>query len=420
MELYDTKLEKMSSSERASYYNEKVRWVVEHAYQNAPAMRNKMDEAGINPSQIQVVKDMEKIPVTKKDDLIDLQEGNPPFGGLLGVPFEEVKGIFISPGPIYDPFGNEVYFRTERILYAMGFRKDDLVLNTFSYHMVPAGLYFHEAMSSLGVKVLPTGVGNTELQLKIMRELKASGYVGTPSFLMTLIKRAESLGYDFQKDFYLKTAYLASEMLPQSTRDSFEKDYGINTSQAYGTADMGITAYECGEQSGLHIAEDFLIEIVDPITGKQVGPGEIGEVVVTPFEKTRPLLRFGTGDLSVYTDDPCTCGRTSSRLLRIVGRVGESIKVRGMFVHPRELSQSFSKFPQIDVYQAIVNRIDHRDDVTLKIELKDNDAGTEELSEKILETVSSDCRVKFDRVEYLTKGTLLKDCKLIVDDRTWT
>ena len=416
---FDTKIEKMPPAERENYHNEKVRWVVEYAYQNAPAMRNKMDEAGINPTQIQTVKDMEKIPVTKKDDLIRLQEENPPFGGLLGVPFEEVKGIFISPGPIYDPFGNEVYTRTERILYAMGFRKGDLVLNTFSYHMVPAGLYFHEAMSSLGVNVLPTGVGNTELQLQIMRELNASGYVGTPSFLMTLIKRAESLGYDFRKDFHLKTAYLASEMLPPSMRESFEKDYDINTSQAYGTADMGITAYECGEQSGMHMAEDFLLEITDPLTGKQVGPGEIGEVVVTPFEKTRPLLRFGTGDLSVYTNEPCACGRTSSRLMRIVGRVGESIKVRGMFVHPKELGESISKFPQVSVYQAVVNRSGHRDEVTLKVELKNENIDKEKLSEEILQCVSADCRVKFDRVECIAKGILPEDCKAIVDKRTW-
>jgi len=419
MESSDIELEWMSSEERARYYDEKVKWIVEHAYQTAPAMREKMDKVGISPSHIQTVKDLERIPITKKDDLIRLQKENSPFGGMLGVPVEEINRIFISPGPIYDPFGDEVYSRTARILSAMGFRKGDLVVNTFSYHLVPAGLYFHEALSKLGVTVLPTGVGNTELQLQIMRELKATGYVGTPSFLMTLIKKAEELGYNFRKDFSIKTAYLASEMLPQSLRESFEKEYGINVYQAYGSADMGITAYECSAQSGMHMAEEFLIEIVDPTSGKQLGPGEIGEVVVTPLEKTRPLLRFGTGDLSVYTEEPCSCGRTSPRLLKITGRVGEAVKVRSMFVHPKELADAIGKFPQIINYRIVVNRIGHRDDVTLIIELESEDVDVPQLSENILKNVSEACRVKFDRIELLEKGTLPKEHQKIIDERTW-
>ena len=292
-------------------------------------------------------------------------------------------------------------------------------MNTFSYHMVPAGLYLHLALRNMGVTIVPAGIGNTELQLQIMRELKVTGFIGTPSFLMTLIKRAESLEYDFHKDFYLKTAYLASEMLPSNLRDVFENEYGIHTSQAYGTADTGITAYECGEKSGMHMAEDFLIEITDPATGKQVGPGEIGEVVVTSFEKTRPLLRLGTGDLSVYTDAPCSCGRTSPRLLRIVGRVGEAIKVRAMFVHPKELDEAMTKFPQIATYQAVVSRTGHRDEVTLSVESDEEIIDKQELGDAILECVSGACRVKFDYIEFLPKGSLESDAKKIKDERIW-
>jgi phenylacetate-CoA ligase len=417
--LADDDPERLSPQERQELQDRQVSAVVEYAYENSPAMRKKMDGVGITPFEVRCVKDIEKIPVTKKDDLIRLQQEYPPFGGLLAGPLEDVTEIFVSPGPIYDPFSEEVYTKTERVLYAMGFRKGDLVLNTFSYHLVPAGLYLHLALRNMGVKVVPAGVGNTELQLQVIRELQVTGFVGTPSFLMTLIKRAESLGHDFRKDFHLKTAYLSSEMLPTNMRDSFENDYRIHTSQAYAFAEMGITAYECGEKSGMHMAEDFLIEITDPATGKQIGPGEIGEVVVTSFEKTRPLLRLGTGDLSVYTDAPCSCGRTSPRLLRIVGRVGEAIKVRGMFVHPKELGQSLSKFPHVSVYQAVVNRSGHRDEVTLKIELENENIDKEKLSEEILQCVFADCRVKFDRVEYLAKGILPEDCKVIVDKRTW-
>ena len=228
MEFYDAKLETMSAEDRANYYDEKVRWIVQYAYQNAPAIKEKFDQAGIAPSQIQGVKDLEKIPVTKKDDLIALQKANPPYGGLLGVPKEKIKRVFISPGPIYDSFGEEAYDRLSKIFFAAGFRDDDVVLNTFAYHLVPAGLIMDEALNKLGAMVLPTGVGNTDLQVQIMRDLQATAYVGTPSFLMTLIKKAEELGHDFRKDFALKTAFLGAEMLPQSLRDTFQNEYGIN------------------------------------------------------------------------------------------------------------------------------------------------------------------------------------------------
>ena len=277
----------------------------------------------------------------------------------------------------------------------------------------------HQVLSDLGAMVLPTGVGNTELQVQIMRDMKVNAYVGTPSFLMTLIKKAEELGYNFRKDFALDHAFATAEMLPQSLRDIFEKDYGISTAQAYGTADLGAMGYECSQKSGMHIPEEMLVEIVDPVTGKQLGPGEVGEVVVTSFEQTYPLIRFGTGDLSLYTDEPCPCGRTSSRLVRIAGRVGESVKVRGMFVHPRELEGALSKFSQVANYQAIVNRVGVRDDLTLKLELAGGDVDKQKLSEDVLRSVSAACRVKFDRVEFVAAGIVPKDRKAILDERTW-
>jgi len=418
-ELYDPKLETMPSEERAQYYNEKVRWVVEYAYINAPAMRDKMDKAGIKPSHIREVKDLHKVPITKKDDLTRLQKENPPFGGLLGVPLKDVKQMFVSPGPIYDAFGEEGYTRVVAALYGMGFRRGDMVINTFSYHLVPAGLLIHEALTILGVRVIPTGVGNTDLQLQIMKETGATGYVGTPSFLMTLIEKAEAQGYDIKEDFSLRTAFVGAEMLPQSMREIFQNKYGINVSEAYATADFGPLAFECTQKSGMHIPEGVLIEIVDPVTGKQLGPGKIGEVVVTSLEKTLPVIRFGTGDLSFYADEPCQCGRTSSRLVRIAGRIGDSVKVRGMFVHPDELNSAMGRLPYVTTFQAVVSRSGHRDSVTLKIELSRQEYDESSVSEEIFQCVSDACRIKFDRLEFVATGTIPEGAKLIVDERTW-
>ncbi|NQT71619.1 MAG: AMP-binding protein [Chloroflexi bacterium] len=419
MDIFDVASETMLPDERSKYYDENVKWVVEYAYENASAIRDKMISVGISPSDIKGVNDLEKIPVTKKDDLPVLQSQYPPFGGLLGVPRENISSVFISPGPIYDPFGEEVYIRQEKGLYAMGFRAGDLVLNTFSYHLVPAGLLTHQALSNLGVIVIPSGVGNTDLQLQILHDLDITGFIGTPSFLMTLIEKAEKSGYDFRSDFAVQTALLGAEMLPQTIRNKLVNVYGIRVSESYATADLGIIAYECPCSCGMHIPEELLIEITDPVTGRPLPPGETGEVVITTFEKTRPLVRFGTGDLSMLNEEPCQCERTSPRLVRIVGRVGESVKVRGMMVHPKELSNALQRYSQIAAYQAVVNREGHRDDLTLRIELESDNIDREKLSEDILQAVSTACRVKFDKVEWVGKGTIPEDRKIILDERTW-
>ncbi len=420
MDIFNVESETMLPDERSKYYDENVKWVVEYAYENASAIRDKMTSVGISPSDINGVNDLEKIPVTKKDDLLVLQSQYPPFGGLLGVPRENISSVFISPGPIYDPFGDEVYIRQEKGLYAMGFRAGDLVLNTFSYHLVPAGLLTHQALCNLGVIVIPSGVGNTDLQLQILHDLDITGFIGTPSFLMTLIEKAEKSGYDFRSDFAVQTALLGAEMLPQSIRNKLVNVYGIRVSESYATADLGIIAYECPCSCGMHIPEELLIEITDPVTGRPLPPGETGEVVITTFEKTRPLVRFGTGDLSMLDEEPCQCGRTSPRLVRIVGRVGESVKVRGMMVHPQELRRSLAAFPQVTAYQAMVERLGNRDEVTLRAELLERSLATPDLEQAILDSILKDCRLRFDRVVFLPEGTLAADAPHILDARDWT
>jgi phenylacetate-CoA ligase len=208
-------------------------------------------------------------------------------------------------------------------------------------------------------------------------------------------------------------------MFPDSLRHTFEHEYGITCSQTYGIADIGLLGCECVEKSGFHIPEEVFIEIVDPSTGKQLESGQVGEVVVTPFEKTRPIIRYGTGDLSLFTDEPCACGQKSRRLLRIAGRVGDLVKVRGMFIMPKALSDALQQYSQVVAYQAIVKREGHRDDLTLRIEFESDDIDREKLSEDLLKAVSDACRVKFDRMEWVGKGTIPENRKAILDERTW-
>lgn len=412
--------------EKATFYigvettsiEERLKHIVRYAYENAPAVKEIFEEAGIDPAEIRTLQDLEKIPVTTKDKLVSLQRANPPFGGFLAVPLSSLKRIFFSPGPLYDPQAEEedVIRAAAQAFGAAGFEAGDIVLNTFSYHLVPAGLLLDEALQRIGATVVPTGVGNIELQIKMMLDLRVTGYVGTPSFLMALIKKAEEMGLDFQKQFALKKALFTAEPYPPSLRRTFEEDYGLQTAEAYGTAELGLLGYQCSERSGLHIPDQVIVEIVDPDTGKRLGPGEVGEVVVTTFNETYPLIRFGTGDLSAIAFEPCPCGRTSPRLLGIVGRVGEAVKVRGMFIHPRQLEEAIAPFAELARYQAVVSRPETRDEMTLRVQLA-KEVDREKLSDALRKRIVDICRVKVDRIEFVAE--IPEDAKRIVDERVW-
>jgi len=417
-EFYNAALETMPIKERARYVNESLRDIVQYAYDHAPAVKEKMDRVNVKPSQVVTVKDLEKIPITRKDDFGELQKLNPPFGGFLGVP--ETKEIFVSPGPIYEPEIPECQFdAAAKALCATGCGKGDIVIVTVSFHMVPAGAHFAGAAKKLGITMIPAGVGNTELQLQIMRDLKVTAYAGTPSFLMILIKRAEELGYNFRQDFALKYALLGAEMLPESLRRTFEQDYGIRAQQIYSTAELLLLGYECSQKSGWHVPEEVFIEIVDHTTGKQLAPGEVGQIVVTPFNKIFPLIRYGTGDLSSIIAEPCPCGRTSPRLTGLLGRVGEEVKARGMFIHPRQVKEVMAKFDQVAQFQVKVGRQKQRDIITINLELKDETLDKQKLTDDLAQAFQDICRVKADKIEFVAKGTIPEEHKVIEDERTW-
>jgi len=419
-EFFD-ELEIMPVAEREEYLNQRLSETVEHAYHHAPVVRQVFDKAEVSPAQIRTIKDLEKLPIIRKTDLIEMQRANPPYGGFLAIPPEDIDRIFISPGPLYEPIQTAAIKWFAKSFWAAGFRKGDLVINTFTYHMSPAGILFHEALRDCGATAIPMGTGNTEIQIQTMYDLKVTGFVGTPSFLMTLIERAEDLGYDIRRDFALKRAWFTGEMLSPSLRKAFEEDYEINTAQAYAVTEPGgAIAYECRQKSGMHLMDEYVVEIVDPDTGKQLGPGEIGEIVVTPIHnKAWGLIRFGTGDMSSYITESCSCGRTANRLVAIVGRTGDAIKVRGMFVVAKQAEQAVLSFEPISRFQIVVGRREQRDEMTLKIELKDETIDRKKLANNLNKRFQNLCRVKIDKIEFVEKGTIPEEHQKIVDERTW-
>src|SRR4030042_772042 len=415
-------MEKMSREERGKLLDEQLKWLVAHAYEKAPSTRARFDAAGISPSKVSGIKDLENLPLLRKDALVDLYKANPPLGGLVTVPITELERVYVSPGPIYDPHhSSETYWqRHEHLVKAVGFGKGDIVVNTWMYNLVPAGLMIDEALRRAGVTVIPTGVGNTELQVQVMHQLRATGFAGSTGFFMNIISKAEEMGLDIRKDFNLRLAVIGGEMGGGPIRKTVEEKYGIATGDMDGTADVGLIAFECSAKSGMHIAEGVILEMISYETGKQVEPGEVGEIVVTPIDETYPLIRFGTGALAGLIAEPCTCGRTSFRITRLLGRVGDAVRTRGMFIHPRQLEPAMAKFPQVAQYQAVVTRPGHRDDLTLKVELK-TEEGTdkEKLSGELSQVISEALRIKVDRVEFVEKGVIPEWHKLIVDERVY-
>ena len=411
---FDTK-ENMTLTKRQSYYNQSLAKMVRLGYKTSPRVKKMFDERNINPTEIKTVKDLERLPVISREQLVKLEMEDLPFGGFSAKDVMTDR-IFTSPGPVYEPHLTEKDPIWARGYYAAGFRKGDVVLNAFSYHMVAAGLTFHSGLRRVGATVIPSGASSTENQVQLIRDLRATGYTGTPSFLMAIIKKAEEMGYNFKTDFKVRRASFVAEPLQPSLREKFEKEYGIDTYQMYGATEVGDIAYECQAKNGWHICEEVIVEIVDPATGKQVTPGELGEVVVTRLNNLFFLFRFGTGDLSKLIKERCPCGRTSLRLAGISGRVGEATKVRGMFIAPSQLKVVSSRFGELRL-QAVVDRVEFKDYLTVKVEAGPEDQA--KLQREFENVFKEICTVKIDKLEFIDKGTLTEKDGLIVDRRTW-
>ena len=416
---FDEAQETMTPEVREAFERKILCDTVRHAYENAPATRRKMDDAGVKPVDVRVVPDLAKIPLTRKADLKTIQKSELPFGGLAAAPPRAMRRIYVSPGPTYDPEGREEsHWRWEKAFIAAGFRPGDIVQNTFMYHFSPAGLMFDEALIRIGCTVIPAGVGNTEMQAQVMRDLCVTGYVGTPSFLMTVLEKGREMGIVPGNGLCLQVALVAAEMLPESLRRRFQEEFGIQVRQAYGTADAGSLGYECFEGQGMYIPDEIILELVDPVTEEPVGPGKIGEVVVTLPNETYPLVRFATGDLSVVTNESCPCGRTSARLLRIVGRIDQLTKVKGIFIHPEQVGQIEKKVPEVYALQLVITRVGHEDQMEIQVVLTGGATPSDEIRNRISEIAREVTRLRGE-VVFVNEKDLSEKEKKIVDKRKW-
>ncbi len=384
-----------------------------HFAAHAPGFAARLRAAGLTAADLASPAGLSALPVIRKEDLVELQAADPPFGGLLACEPGELKRVFQSPGPIYDPEARRPdHWRWAPALRAAGFRPGDLALNAFGYHLTPAGAMFEEGLWAVGCVVIPGGVGNQEQQVRALHDLGVTGYVGLPSYLKALLEKSDQLGLPL----HLQRAFVTAEPLPPSLR-AYLNGRGITVRQGFGAAECGNLGYECEQQDGWHVPDDVLVQVCDLTGGQPLPPGESGEIVVTLLDPGYAFVRLGLGDLSSLNPDPCPCGRATPRLMGWQGRVGDAVKVRGMFLHPRQVGGWLARFPEVARWQALVTRREHKDFLTLLV-LPAPGADPAGLPERL--TRSAREAIKFQlTVELVSPEALPPDAPPLHDSRTW-
>jgi len=408
---YFDDLETRDEAARAAALSTALPAQIARARNHAPGFAAKL--TNIDPTAVTDRSALARLPVTRKSELMALQSETPPFGGLTVPPKGALAHLYFSPGPIADPEGlGTDWWRLARALHAGGFRRGEVVHNCFSYHFTPAGLMFDAGARALGCAVFPGGTGNSEEQAHAMARFRANGYVGTPDFLQTILDKAADLGLDVS---CCRKAVVSGGALFPAMRTAYA-DQGVRTLQCYGTADLGLVAYESEAMDGMICDEGVIVEIVRPGTGDPVPDGEVGEVVVTTLNPDYPLIRFATGDLSAILPGPSPCGRTAPRIKGWMGRADQTTKVRGMFVHPEQVARVVSRHREVLKARLVVGHEAGRDVMTLHCAV--DGGGSEALAAAIAKSLQNECKIR-GTVAFAGPDDLPNDGKVIEDVRTY-
>lgn len=365
---------------------------------------------GCDPATVTSRAALAGLPVLRKSELPALHKASAPFGGFVAGAPGSFARLFTSPGPIFEPEGRQADpWRGARALFAAGFRPDDIVLNTFSYHLTPGGFIFDSSARALGCAVIPAGPGNAEQQFELIEAYRPVGYSGTPDFLKILLDAAASSGRDISS---IKRALVSGAAFPPSLQAEI-KARGIDAYQAFGTADLGIIAFETETREGMVVNEDLILEIVKPGTGDPVAPGDVGEIVVTSLDPHHPWIRLALGDLTAALPGTSPCGRTNMRIKGWMGRADQTTKVKGMFVRPEQVAEIGKRHSALGRLRLVVTRQGETDAMTLRAETA---AASETLREEIAGTLRAVTKLG-GTVELVSPGVLPNDGKVIADER---
>jgi phenylacetate-CoA ligase len=365
---------------------------------------------GIDPARITSRAALATLPVLRKADLPARHKATPPFGGFVAGSPGTFARLYTSPGPIFEPEAAHADpWRGARALFAAGFRPGDVVLNTFSYHLTPGGFIFDTAARALGCAVIPAGPGNTEAQFELIEAYRPSGYCGTPDFLKILLDAAAASGRDVSS---IKRAVVSGAAFPKSLQEEIQSR-GVEAYQAFGTADLGIVAYETSAREGMVVNEDLIFEIVRPGTGDPVAEGDVGEIVVTTLDPTHPWIRLAIGDLTAALSGVGTCGRSNLRIKGWMGRADQTTKIKGMFVRPEQVAEIAKRHPELGRLRLVVARDNEQDVMTLRCECA---APSETVRDAVASTLRAVTKLG-GSVELTAPGSLPNDGKVIADAR---
>ncbi len=403
---YDA-LETRSPSERDADLFARLPGVL-RAAAKAPAYAERFK--GIDLASITSRAAMAKLPVLRKSELPALHKAAPPFGGFVSSPAGSFGRLFTSPGPIFEPeVAADDPWRGARAVFAAGFRPGDIMLNTFSYHLTPGGFIFDSSARALGCAVIPGGPGNTEQQFELIETYRPVGYSGTPDFLKILLDTADKTGRDISS---IKRALVSGAAFPKSLQDEM-KARGVDAYQNFGTADLGIVAYETAAREGLVVNENVIVEIVRPGTGEPVTDGDVGEIVVTTLDPHHPWVRLALGDLSAVLAGQSPCGRTNMRIKGWMGRADQTTKVKGMFVRPEQIAEIGKRHPELGRLRLVVTRDKEVDVMTLSAECP---SSGESLRDEVASTLRAVTKLQ-GNVTLVAPGSLPNDGKAISDER---
>ncbi len=405
--------ERLGPLERLAHADALLRDLCEGAWQRADNLTARLREAGFAPGNWPTWESLARLPILHKSEIPELQRRAPLLGGLGASDRGRIHSLFFSPGGILEPDMPTAEARLAAIVTGLGFGPEDVVLNCFSYHLTPAGLLFHNALRLAGCLVLPGGTHNAEALFELMRRTGATGFAGVSSHLKLILDQAERDGRDVHADLRLRKAVAGAEPFSGPIRKELADRYAIRAFDIYGTAEVGIVAFECGEDSGLHLHPDALAEVTDPETGERLPDGRAGHLLITARNPEYPMVRLGTGDLATVSNERCRCGRTTTRITSILGRVGASARVRGMLVHEAEVRDALRAHTSIVTGRIEVSRADGRDAVTAVLELRGEDAA--EAIAAFAKRFAAKCRITLDRVERsagpLGSGPLISDLR---------
>ena len=392
MSMFQPEIETMSREDIRAHQLEKLRWQVKRVYENVPMYRERMDDAGIKPEDINTLEDLAKLPFTTKQDLRDYY----PYD-LLAVPKKDIVRIHASSGTT----GKQIvagYTENDleqwsngfaRQLTAAGGDKKSIVQVSYGYGLFTGGLGAHQGAEKVGAMVIPTSSGNTERQIRFMCDLGSTHLCCTPSYAMYLAETVKEMGVKNQ--LKLKAGIFGAEPWTEEMRDQLEEMLGIKAYDVYGLTEImgpGVS-YECSQQAGMHICEDmFIPEIIDPDTGEVLPEGSFGELVFTTITKEgQPLIRYRTRDLCTLDYTQCACGRTHVRMRKPAGRTDDMLIIRGVNVFPSQIEEVLLK-NSIEVspnYQILVDRVNNTDTLDINVELSPKFNGNVEDEKKSLE-----------------------------------